>query len=181
MNKPREDTDTDANWLSRDDYVAKLAEECRLSRGAAEAAVNDALASGHVRRRGYYSDDHRIGAYGHGEPDPGPGPSAPHLPLKPAWLEHNLYQTVEYSVADLDYETRRFRRVRVKARPKLDQETVNGLLIEKAREEIAAGKVLKDARGFLRQHGAREDQARTAIEVAQAKELIGTRGRPPNA
>jgi hypothetical protein len=94
-------------YLSLEDYIARLAAECHLSLGRAEAAVRDGLAlSKCVRRRGWYSDEHRLHVMENGEPDPGPGPSKAHLPIHPVWIERNLYARVEYSVADLDFETR---------------------------------------------------------------------------
>jgi hypothetical protein len=93
-------------WVSREDYVARLVAEGRLPEGRAERAVRDALASGYVRRRGWYSDAYRLGAMEDGRPDPGPGPSEPHLPLRPTWLERNSYSRIEYSAGDLGYETR---------------------------------------------------------------------------
>jgi hypothetical protein len=163
--------------MTREDYINHLASGCRISVGKAEAAVDDALASKCVRRQGYLSDVHRAGLMEDGEPDPGAGPH----PMRRVpdrrvpWLERNTFKAIEYSVADLDFETRaHWQAVKKKREPGLSQEAVTELL----RAKVTADPVLKDWRGWLRdQDGVKEPQIRPAIEALQGEGWRRTRGR----
>lgn len=158
---------TDAKWTTREDYIVRLATACRLSGGAAEAEVNRALGSGRVRRRGWRSDDFRCHLWELGEPDPGPGPSEPHLPLLPISMERNVFARIEYSVADLDYETRHIRRhAPRRAKPtKPPQEEVNLALFNFARRFRRLKQSDEEARSLLVDMGATSRQILAAFHA----------------
>lgn len=175
---------TDEDYASREDYVARLATECDISIGRAEADVDRALTSEdvrhrwHVRRRGWRSDAYRFSYVEGGEPDPGPGPVRL-LGMRPLWLESNGIERVEYCVQDLDRETRHLRpKTKKKQTLKLDQQMVNKALHDFA---VREGRRLKQdddrALAELDRIGAMYRQRRVAFQKLPAEYRYG-RGKP---
>jgi hypothetical protein len=146
-----------SDWTTVDDYVDRLIVECDLSRGAAEAEVEDALESLKIRRRGWINNQHRLAQRQDFGRDPGPGPVLlPRAPARPIWLERNVYDRVEYSLSDLDYQLRRLRRRQPQiAKPERPEQAIlNRELLKLAMErgqkvkqgDDEAGKILEKLR-----------------------------------
>jgi hypothetical protein len=176
-----------SEWMTREDYIDHLSSKYDVARGEIVEAVDAALASNHVTRRGWLNDASRFGGMEYGEPVPEAGPyELPYAPIRPFWLERNKYERIEYSTHDLDRKTREGRKhwrtvQKKKPAPLLTVEDGLARLRPEAERRRSAGKgLMTGVRPSLRKLEFRDEVITVVINTLQHEGLVRTReqGRP---